>query len=159
RAVAGRALAVRTPESPNDRAHLVVHAAAAGGGGRHPARERRALPARRAALARGRSRRGVLALVTGAVVVGTGFGCRVHVPALRSAGFTVHALVGRDPARTERRADRLRVEHACTSLADALALKGVDAVTIAAPPDAHAPLAMEACSAGRHVLCEKPFAL
>src|SRR5262245_22807075 len=95
----------------------------------------------------------------GAVVAGTGFGCRVHVPALRNAGFDVLALVGRDAARTERRAYRLGVEHACTSLGDALELEGVDAVTIATPPDAHAPLAMEACEAGRHVLCEKPFAL
>jgi predicted dehydrogenase len=97
--------------------------------------------------------------VAGAVVVGTGFGCRVHVPALRNAGFTVHALVGRDAARTARRAERLGIAHSCTSLADALALDGVDAVTVATPPDSHAPLVIEACEAGRHVLCEKPFAL
>ena len=95
----------------------------------------------------------------GAVVVGTGFGCRVHVPALRNAGFTVHALVGRDPARTQRRADRLGVPNACASLADALTLAGVDAVTVVTPPDTHAALAIEACEAGRHVVCEKPFAL
>ena len=95
----------------------------------------------------------------GVVVAGTGFGCRVHVPALRNAGFTVHALVGRDAARTERRANRLGIEHACTSLREALALDGVDAVTIATPPDAHAPLAIEACEARKHVVCEKPFAL
>jgi predicted dehydrogenase len=97
--------------------------------------------------------------VPGAVVVGTGFGCRVHVPALRDAGFTVHALVGHDASRTQRRADRLGIPHACTTLAEALALAGVDAVTIATPPDTHAALAIEACEAGRHVLCEKPFAL
>lgn len=95
----------------------------------------------------------------GAVVVGTGFGCRVHVPALRNAGFTVHALVGRDAPRTKRRADRLGIAAACTSLAEALALDGVDAVTIATPPDTHCALAIEACAAGRHVVCEKPFAL
>jgi predicted dehydrogenase len=97
--------------------------------------------------------------VPGAAVVGTGFGCRVHVPALRNAGFTVLALVGRDGARTQRRADRLGIPHACTSLAAALALDDVDAVTIATPPDTHAALAIEACAAGRHVVCEKPFAL
>jgi len=97
--------------------------------------------------------------MTGAVVVGTGFGARVHVPALRAAGFDVVALVGRDPARTARRAERLGVPSATTSLADALTLPDVDAVTIAAPPAAHAELAIEACTAGRHVICEKPFAL
>jgi predicted dehydrogenase len=97
--------------------------------------------------------------VTGAAVVGTGFGARVHVPALRAAGFDVVALVGRDPERTARRAERLGVPNASTSLTDALALPGVDAITIAAPPVAHARLAIEACDAGRHVICEKPFAL
>ena len=84
----------------------------------------------------------------GAVVVGTGFGCRVHVPALRAAGFDVVALVGRDGARTARRAERSGVPHACDSLADALALPGVDAVTIATPPATHAALAIEAAHAG-----------
>jgi predicted dehydrogenase len=97
--------------------------------------------------------------MTGAAVVGTGFGARVHVPALRAAGFDVIALVGRDSERTARRADRLGVPNACTSLGAALALAGVDAVTIAAPPFAHAPLSIEACDAGRHVICEKPFSL
>jgi predicted dehydrogenase len=95
----------------------------------------------------------------GAVVVGTGFGCRVHVPALRAAGFDVVALVGRDAERTARRAARIGVERVCTSLSDALTIAGAEYVTIATPPDTHAALAIEACDAGRHVVCEKPFAL
>ena len=98
-------------------------------------------------------------MTIGAVVVGTGFGARVHVPALRAAGFEVRALVGRDPERTARRAERLGIDHVCASLAEALALGAVDAVTIATPPNTHAALAIEACDAGRHVICEKPFAL
>ncbi|MDQ1509068.1 MAG: hypothetical protein QOG50_912 [Actinomycetota bacterium] len=98
-------------------------------------------------------------MTIGAVVVGTGFGARVHVPALRAAGFDVRALVGRDGERTGRRAARLGIDHAFTSVVDALALAGVEAVTIAAPPNAHAELAVEVCDAGRHVICEKPFAL
>jgi predicted dehydrogenase len=97
--------------------------------------------------------------VPGVVVVGTGFGCRVHVPALRAAGFDVVALVGRDADRTARRAERSGIAISSTVLADALALQGVDAVTIAAPPGAHAAIAIEAARAGKHVLCEKPFAL
>jgi len=95
----------------------------------------------------------------GVAVVGTGFGTRVHVPALRAAGFDVVAIVGRDPERTARRAARAGAEHACTSLADALSLKAVDAVTIAAPPARHGEFALEAIAAGRHVICEKPFTL
>jgi predicted dehydrogenase len=94
----------------------------------------------------------------GAVVVGTGFGCVTHVRALRAAGFDVVSLVGRDPQRTAERALLFGVELGSTSLSDALALPGVDAVTIATPPHTHAELALEAIAAGRHVLCEKPLA-
>jgi predicted dehydrogenase len=96
--------------------------------------------------------------MTGAVVVGTGFGCFTHVRALRAAGFDVRALVGRDHAKTARRAEAVDVPRACTSLAEALALPGVDAVTIATPPHTHAPLVLQAIAGGKHVLCEKPFA-
>ena len=96
--------------------------------------------------------------MTGAVVVGTGFGCYTHVRALRAAGFDVLAVVGRDPAKTAERAALFEVPVALTSLDEALTLAGVDAVTIATPPHTHAPLARQAIAAGRHVLCEKPFA-
>ncbi len=91
-------------------------------------------------------------------VVGTSFGSRIHVPAFRAAGFEVVALVGQDPARTVRRAERLGIDHACTSLSEALDL-GIDVVSIAGPPATHAPLATQAIEAGCHVLCEKPFTL
>lgn len=97
-------------------------------------------------------------MTVGAVVVGTGFGCLTHVRALRAAGFEVHALVGRDPDKTAARAERFEIAHSFTSLADALAVPGVDAVTVATPPHTHAPLVLEAVGAGKHVLCEKPFA-
>jgi predicted dehydrogenase len=96
--------------------------------------------------------------MTRVAVVGTGFGGRVHVPALRAAGFDVVALVGQDKERTARRAQRLDIPRACAGLTEALAL-GLDAVTIATPPDTHAPVAIEALAAGVHVLCEKPFAV
>ena len=40
----------------------------------------------------------------------------------------------------------------------ALAVPGVDAVTIDTPPHTHGTLALAAIEAGKHVLCEKPFA-
>jgi predicted dehydrogenase len=92
------------------------------------------------------------------VVVGTGFGLRVHVPALRAAGFDIAAVVGRDADKTARRASRVGVDDSTTSLADALAIDDVAVVTIATPPSTHAALAIAACEAGKHVICEKPFA-
>ena len=94
----------------------------------------------------------------GVVVVGTGFGCITHVRALRAAGFRVLAVVGRDAERTQARALRFDVPLALTSLDDALALSGLDAVTIATPPHTHAEIALAAIAAGKHVICEKPFA-
>jgi predicted dehydrogenase len=96
--------------------------------------------------------------MTGAVVVGTGFGSFTHVRALLAAGFEVHALVGRDPEKTARRAEAVGVARACTSFDEALALPGVDAVTIATPPQTHSALVLNAIRGGKHVLCEKPFA-
>jgi len=93
-----------------------------------------------------------------AVVLGTGAGCQTHVPALRGAGFDVVALVGRDAARTAQRAARVGVPGAFTSLTDALTRTDVDAVVVATPPNTHAELVLEAVAAGRHVVCEKPFA-
>jgi predicted dehydrogenase len=94
-----------------------------------------------------------------AVVVGTSFGGRVHVPALQAAGFDVVAVVGRDAERTHARARALGVPHAFTSLDEALALPDIDAVTVSTPPDAHTAPVLQAIAQGKHVLCEKPFAL
>ena len=77
-------------------------------------------------------------------VFGTGFGCFTHVRALRNAGFDVCAVVGRDPAKTARRAELFEVPLALTSASEALALDGLDAVTIATPPHTHAEIALAA---------------
>jgi predicted dehydrogenase len=96
--------------------------------------------------------------MTGVAVVGTGFGTLTHVRALRAAGLEVRALVGRDPARTADRAERFGIPLASTALDEVLAMPDVDAVTIATPPHTHATLALAAITAGKHVVCEKPFA-
>lgn len=94
-----------------------------------------------------------------ALVVGTGFGCRVHVPALRAAGFEVAGLVGTDAERTSRRAAANGVPLTFTDLDEAIARTGAVAVTVATPPHTHAQLTVTALSRGCHVICEKPFAM
>lgn len=94
----------------------------------------------------------------GAIIVGTGFGILTHLRALRLAGVEVHALVGRDPEKTADRAKRSDVPLGLTSLEEAMALPGVDIVSIATPPHTHCEIALQAIAAGKHVMCEKPFA-
>lgn len=93
-----------------------------------------------------------------ALVAGTGFGCRVHVPALRAAGFDVVGLVGTDPERTARKAESSGVPNAFTDLDEAISKTGAVAVTIASTPHTHAPLTLTAVARGCHVICEKPMA-
>ena len=93
-----------------------------------------------------------------AVVVGTGFGLFTHVRALRDAGFEVRAIVGRDKAKTARRAAPLDIPLATNDLGEALADPAIRLVTVATPPYAHFTPVMQAIAAGRHVVCEKPFA-
>lgn len=93
------------------------------------------------------------------LVVGSGFGCRVQVPALRAAGFEVVGLVGTDANRTAQRADENGVPSSFTDLAEAISKTGAQVVAVASPPHTHANLTKTAIQNGCHVLCEKPFAM
>ena len=93
-----------------------------------------------------------------AIIVGTGFGVITHLRALRAAGFDVLALVGRDSAKTRERAENAGIPLALTSLSEALALPGCDVVAVATPPHTHGDICLQAIHAGKHVVCEKPFA-
>ncbi len=93
-----------------------------------------------------------------AIVVGTGFGCRIHVPALRAAGFDVAGLVGTNAERTAKRAEANGIAQSFIDLDEAIKKTGAVAVTIASPPSTHAELALKAIAHGCHVICEKPMA-
>ncbi len=93
-----------------------------------------------------------------ALVVGTGFGCRVHVPALRAAGFDIAGLVGTNVERLVRRAEVAGVPRFFTDLDEAIDQTGAVVVTVATPPGTHAAIVLKALERGCHVICEKPMA-
>jgi predicted dehydrogenase len=68
------------------------------------------------------------------------------------------AICGRDKAAAQAAADRLGWAAAETDWRALIARDDVDLIDIAAPGDMHAPIAIAALEAGKHVLCEKPLA-
>jgi len=90
-------------------------------------------------------------------LVGYGYVGRVfHAPLIEATdGLRLHSIVSSQPDLAGRHtgtrvsADRSAVLHD----------PQIDAVVIATPNDTHAPIALEALAAGKHVLVDKPFAL
>jgi predicted dehydrogenase len=91
-------------------------------------------------------------------VIGTNIGCTLHIRALRASGFNVSTLVGQNPEKTAYRASHFGIPNALTSF-DAALDSDVDAIVIATPPETHHDFTMRAVAAGKHVICEKAFAL
>lgn len=80
------------------------------------------------------------------------------MPALQAhPRFEVVALAS--PRTAERAARDANVPAAFPSCAAMLAGSELDAVTVASPPFAHREDVLAALAAGKHVVCEKPFAL
>lgn len=93
-------------------------------------------------------------------IIGAGGMARYHVPGFRSAGADVVALADPDAKAREKTAATHGVEKTYASMDDMLAShKDLDAVSIITPNKFHAPLAIQALKAGKHVFCEKPPAL
>ncbi len=71
---------------------------------------------------------------------------------------SLHSVWGRNPQRARAFAQKFAVPNAAPTLSDLFATN-IDAVYIATHPDTHAGLCIQALTAGKHVLCEKPSAL
>jgi len=92
-------------------------------------------------------------------IIGAGFGAQVHVPAFRSEGWEVAAICSRTREKAQKAAAEAGIGDACTDPMDVIRREDVAAVSIITPPSAHRALSLAALRAGKHVLCEKPFAL
>jgi predicted dehydrogenase len=91
-------------------------------------------------------------------VVGVGYWGSRHVRVLRST-TGVTSVIGIDQRFAQIGDGRREPEHGIAAYADIEeALPRVDALIIATPPASHAPLALKAIAAKKHVLVEKPMA-
>lgn len=92
-------------------------------------------------------------------VIGLGFGAQVYIPAFQSEGWEVAAVCARHRDKAEKVAASANVRDVHTDPQEMILRSDLDAIAIATPPRGHHPLAIAALNAGKHVLCEKPFAL
>ncbi len=93
-------------------------------------------------------------------IVGAGGMTRYHIPGFRSAGAQVVALADPSPEARERTARAYGIDRTYAGLDELLEKhRDLDAVSILTPNKFHAPLAVQALRAGKHVFCEKPPAL
>jgi predicted dehydrogenase len=76
----------------------------------------------------------------------------------KAAGVQLVAITNRTRHRAERLAREFGIPHISTSPGELISRDDVDLVSIAMPHNLHAPLALAAIDAGKHVFCEKPLA-
>ena len=91
-------------------------------------------------------------------IVGSGFGERAHLPAFNAhPRFEVVAIAS--PNSAHHIAKERRIPQAFKTCDELLREADVDLVSISAPPFTHHADVLAALAAGKHVICEKPFAL
>ena len=96
----------------------------------------------------------------GVGVVGLGFvGAGAHLPAFRKLkNANLVAITDVNEKALHKKAKKHGVASTYTDHRKMLEDPAVDAVVVATPTQHHAPVAIDALQAGKHVLCEMPFA-
>ena len=93
-------------------------------------------------------------------IIGAGGMAAYHAKGFREAGAEIIALADVNAAAAEKAAARHGISRHFGDVGEMLrALPELDAVSIIVPNKFHAPLALQALQAGKHVFCEKPPAL
>jgi predicted dehydrogenase len=92
-------------------------------------------------------------------IIGAGGMMRYHVAGFRNAGAEVVAIADTNFVAAQKAAESTGIPQAFGDIGELLKLKDLDAVSVIVPNKFHAPLALQALKAGKHVFCEKPPAL
>src|SRR5258708_30306294 len=97
----------------------------------------------------------------GVAIVGCGgITLQNHLPGLALCPqVRVTALCDSDPAVLKKASDYSGVQTCSSDYSEVVKRDDVQAVIIATPNFLHAPIALAAIAAGKHVFCEKPIAL
>ncbi len=82
-----------------------------------------------------------------------------HLNWMQEAGIIPSAVCDLDVARLEVAASDFPGVRTYTEATALLEDTGVDLITVITPHNTHAPLAIQALNAGKHVICEKPMCL
>ena len=100
-------------------------------------------------------------------LIGAGFMGKAHVVAYSNmpkffwpapAMPVLKTICDIEPSIAEDARERFGFEKSCTDWHDIINDPEIDVVSICTPNDSHAPIAIAALQAGKHVICEKPIA-
>jgi predicted dehydrogenase len=92
-------------------------------------------------------------------IIGAGGMAAYHANGFRQAGAEIIAMADVNKAAAEKSAAKHGIGQVFGDVTEMLRTPGLDAVSIIVPNKFHAPLALQALAAGKHVFCEKPPAL
>lgn len=92
-------------------------------------------------------------------VIGSGFIGNIHVDGLRHAqGAEIVAVASKTPGKAEKFAAERGIPDAYEDYRKILEQDDIDAITVAVPNYLHEEVVVAAAQAGKHIMCEKPFA-
>lgn len=92
-------------------------------------------------------------------VIGSGFIGNIHVDGLQHVPEAeIVAVASKTPGKARAFADERGIPDAYEDYRDILARDDIDAVTVAVPNYLHEEIVVAAAQAGKHIMCEKPFA-
>ena len=93
-------------------------------------------------------------------IIGTGSISVEHIESyLKNDQVELYAFCDLNEERLQYMAEKYNVQHTFTDLNEMLKLKEIDAISVCTWNSAHAPCAIAALNAGKHVLCEKPMSV